>query len=438
MSVVDRQDLGAGTSKGDVARIDAAIDQDRIVEFFKSIVRIPSPRFGEEPLARHLGNFMAGIGLSVEYQEYTQGDQTAFNVVGRFGKNRGGKRVILCAHMDTGSGQYKGLVFQPDRWTKNPLEGTLEGEYFYGLGTHNDKQGVCCMIMAIDAIAKSGVAIDGEIIVAPVSAETVGGVGAGHLMQSGLTADYGVVLEGTGMDIVPISVGKIRGRIIVRGEHQHHSVHTNPNEMLRHVLEAFSPGYGDNRARTYLTTELTDPELPNVPSAAIRWVQSDFEQLDSVSAYFDIPVMHDQTPDTVRADLERLIADLQAEHPDFRADVEAHGWEPPFSENFIWGAPGTPVDSRIVTTVAKHHELVRRETPTIGSGRRLGAASDAGSFRRAGIPTIEYAPGSIGPSGELAAWPAVDERVRLKDVVDCTRVLARACAELANERGNGG
>lgn len=411
------------------------IDQDRIVEFFKSIVRIPSPRFGEEALARHLGNFMSGIGMRVEYQQYTQGDQLAYNVIGRYGHNRGGKRIVLCAHMDTGSGQYKGLVFQPERWTTDPLEGTVDGEFFYGLGTHNDKQGVCSMVMAIDAIVKSGIPIDGEIIIAPVSAETVGGVGAGHLVESGLDADYGVVLEGTGMDIVPISVGKIRGRIIVRGEHQHHSAHTNPNETLRYVLEAFSPGYGENRAVSYLTTQVTEPELPNTPSAAIRWVESDLQELDSVFAYFDIPVLHDQTPETVRADLERLIADLQAEHPDLQADVEVSGWEPPFSENFIWGAPGTPVDSPIVTTVAKHHQSVRDEQPTIGAGRRLGAASDAGSFRRAGIPTIEYAPGSIGPGGELAAWPAVDERVRLKDVVDCSRILARACVELANDSG---
>ena len=418
----------------DFDRIDAQISQERIVDFFKSIVAVPSPRFEEEAVARHIGNYMAGIGLSVSYETYTQGGITGYNVVGRFGNNTGGKRVILCAHMDTGSGQYKGLVFQPEKWTKEPLAGTLDGEFFYGLGTHNDKQGVCCMVMAIDAIVKSGIAIDGEIVIAPVSAETVGGVGAGHLVASGLTGDYAVVLEGTGLDVVPISVGKIRGRIIVRGEHQHHSTHVNPNETVRHVLEAFSPGYGDNRARTYLTTEMAEPELPNVPSAAIRWLQSDFESLDNVFAYYDIPVQPDQTPDSVRADLERLLADLKSEHPDLRADVEVSGWEPPLSENFIWGAPGTPVDSPIVTTVARHHELVRGEAPVIGSGRRYGAASDAGSFRRAGIPTIEYAPGSIGPDGDLAAWPAVDERVRIKDVVDCTRILARACVELANDR----
>lgn len=417
----------------DLSAIDAQIDQDRIVQFFKSIVAIPSPRYQEEAVARHIGNFLTGIGLRVEYQAYEQGGTTMYNVIGRYGNARGGKKVVLCAHMDTGSGQYAGTVFQPEKWTKDPFKGVVEDGFFYGLGTHNDKQGICCMVMAIDAIVKSGIEIEGEIIVAPVSAETAMGVGAGHLVKKlGRFADYGIVLEGTGLDICQVSVGKIRGRILVRGEHQHHSAHTNPNETLRYVIEAFTPGYGDNRARTYLTTEVAEAELPNVPSAAIRWIRSDLQDLDTVAAYFDIPVLHDQTPESVKADLERLIADLRKEHAELRADVEVHGWEPPFSDNFIWGAPGTALDSPIVTTVAKHHEQVRGEKPIVGPGRRYGAASDAASFRRVGIPTVEYAPGAIGPNGELAAWPAVDERVRLKDVVDCTRIVARAAAELAN------
>lgn len=427
--------MGVAAAPGvDFSRIDAAIDEARIIDFFKGIVGVRSPRFEEEDLARHLATFLSGMGLKADLQSYRQDDKVLWNVVAGYGKRSGGKRVAMCAHMDTGSGQYQGVVFQPERWTRDPFNGVVEDGYFYGLGTHNDKQGICCMVMALDAIVRSGVDVEGEIVVAPVSAETAMGVGAGKLVKSGFRADYAIVLEGTGLDIVPVSVGKIRGRILVRGEHQHHSSHTNPNETIRYVLEAFSPGYGDNRARSYLRTKVSSPELPNVPSAAIRWIRSDPQDLDVVAAYFDIPVQHDQTPESVTEDLKRLIADLKKEHPDFEATVETQGWEPPYSENFIWGAPGTDVSSPIVTVTARHHEIVRGEKAQVGSGRRYGAASDAASFRRAGIPTIEYAPGSIGKDGDLQAWPAVDERVRLKDVVDCTRVVARACVELANQR----
>jgi acetylornithine deacetylase/succinyl-diaminopimelate desuccinylase-like protein len=162
-------------------------------------------------------------------------------------------------------------------------------------------------------------------------------------------------------------------------------------------------------------------------------VHNDALDLDKVGAYFDVLTLPDQSPDSVRKDLERLIAAIRKENPEFDAEVETEGWEPPMSGNFCWGAPATPEDSDIVQTVARHHRQVRAEEPVIGSGRRFGATSDAASFRRVGIPTIEYAPGSIGPGGELKAWPAIDERVRIKDVFDCTRILARATAQLVNQ-----
>jgi len=417
----------------DLHRVDEAINEERILDFFKGIVRIPSPRFEEENVARYIGAYLDGMGMKVEFQKYKHNSLETVNVIGRYGRNQGGKRIILNAHMDTGSGQYQGLVFQPERWTKDPLGPVVEDGYFYGLGSHNDKQGVACMVMAADAVIKSGIPIDGELIVAAASAETVGGVGSGYLVKGGLTGDLAVVLEGTGMDIVNVAVGKVRGRILVKGEHEHHSVHTNPVETLRYLLEAFHPGYGNNRAMSFLTTKQNDPRLPNVPGTALRWVHNDAVDLDKVAAFFDVLALPDQSPDSVKADFERLIAALKKEHPEFDAEVEVQGWEPPMSGNFCWGAPPTSEDSEIVRTVAKYHEKIRKEKPVIGSGRRFGATSDAASFRRVGIPTVEYAPGSIGPGGELKAWPAVDERVRVKDVFDCTRILAQATAELVNQ-----
>jgi acetylornithine deacetylase/succinyl-diaminopimelate desuccinylase-like protein len=272
------------------------------------------------------------------------------------------------------------------------------------------------------------------LIVACVAAETVGGVGTGHLLQEGFEADMAIVTEATGLDVVPVSVGTIRGRIRVKGEHQHHSEHASPVESLRYVLDAFTPGYGENRAKQFLRSGETDPHSLGLPSGAIRWVHSDRKDLDRVAAYFDIMVLPDQTPDSVRRDLERLIGAIREEHPDLVAEIDMRGWEPPMSDNFIWGGRATPSNAGIVTEIARHHEAVRKAAPTIGAGRRLGAASDAALFRRAGVATVEYGPGSVGPEGDVPTWPAIDERVRGRDVVDCTRVIARAAVVLTNQR----
>jgi acetylornithine deacetylase/succinyl-diaminopimelate desuccinylase-like protein len=417
---------------GPYERIDACIDQDRIIEFFKSLIKIPSPRFGETELAHHIGTFLAGIGARVEYQMVTRGDVSTEQVIGRWGRNKGGKRVLLNAHMDAGSGQYQGLVFQPEKWTKDPFNAVVEDGYIYGVGTHNNKQGITAIVMALDALVKSGLEVDGEVIVACVVAETVCGVGAAELVKNGLKADVAVVAEGTGLDVVNNSVGKIRGRFLVKGEHAHHSVHVSPVENLRYLLEAFSPGYGDNFAKSFLTG-VPDPALPKVPNAAIRWVASDLKDLDRCLAFFDVVCVPSMTPTSVEKDLRRIVQAIHEKHPTFAADIDMGGWEPPFSENHIWGAGPTAIDSDIVKTVARHHEAVRGKAPDIGPGRRFGGASDAMSFRKAGIRTVEYGPGSIGKDGDLATWPAIDERVRVDAVVACTQVLARATYELANQ-----
>ncbi len=417
-----------------IQRVEEALDDDRIIEFFKGVVRILSRRFEEEAVARHIGTFMHGIGLRVSYHKVRQEDVETTQVVGRHGRNGDGKRLVLHAHMDTGSGQYQGLVFQPDRWTMDPLVPAVDDGFIYGLGALNNKQGIACTVMAADAIVKSGVPVHGQLIVACVAAETLGGVGTGHLFREGLEADMAIVTEATGLDIVPVSVGTIRGRILVKGEHQHHSQHANPVESLRYVLDAFTPGYGENPAKQFLRSVESDPHLPGLPCGAIRWVHSDEKDLDRVAAYFDIMALPDQTPDSVRQDLERLIGAIREEHPDFDAEVAMRGWEPPMSDNFIWGCRATPSNGGIVTALARQHEAIRKEVPVIGEGRRFGAASDAALFRRAGIATVEYGPGSIGPEGDVPTWPAVDERVRVRDVVDCTRVIARAAVELTNQR----
>lgn len=413
-------------------RIDSAVQPERIVDFFKSIIRIPSPRFGEIELARHIGAFLSGVGVHVQYPRVERADRWTEQVIGTWGTNRGGKRVLLNAHMDAGSGLYQGLIFQPQRWTKDPLQPVVEGGYIYGLGAHNNKQGITAIVMALDALVKSGATVDGEVIVACVAAETSGGIGAAELVKAGLNADVGVVVEATGLDIVTNSVGKIRGRILVSGEHAHHLEHVGPLENLRHLLEAFSPCYGQNFARGFLT-HVPEPALQDAPNVGIRLVRSDPQDLDCCAAFFDVTSVPSMSPESVKADLERMFQIIKGLHPKFHAEVDMRGWEPPVSHNYIWGANATPENSDIVECISNHHVAVCGRHPTIGTGRRSGVGSDAASFRKAGIRTVEYGPGAVGPGEDLLVWPAVDERVRVQDVINCVRVLARSSYELANQ-----
>ena len=412
MTVLTRQEL------------QAAVEERRVIDFARRIIGIPSARYEEGPLADYLEGVMHGLGMETEFVPVERGGKRTKNVIGRLRGSRSGPTVILNAHMDTGSGQYRGLVFQPEKWTKDPFAGIVEDGWLYGVGTHNNKQGVVSCLMAVDTIVRQRVEFAGEIVLAFVVAETVSGVGAQAVLDAGLRGDMALVAEGTGLDIVTLSTGCIRGIITIFGSHEHHSRHTSAIELACKVVEAFGPTYrtvGPNEWLAYTP----HPKLPAYPRTAIREIYSD---LDSVKLHVDVVAVPSQTAVSVERDLRKFLSDRQTHLPELRWDLEMRGWEPPFSDNTHYGADETPPEHPIVHAVAAAHTAVRGEQPVIGTGRRLGAASDAQNFRNAGIPTIEYGPGSI--KEDCGGWPCVDERVKVKDLVDAVRVIAIAVTDI--------
>jgi acetylornithine deacetylase len=405
-------------------RLQEAVDEQRVISFARRVIGIPSPRFEEGPLADYLEGVMRGLGMETEFIPVERGGKKTKNVIGRLRGSRPGPTVILNAHTDTGSGQYRGLVFQPENWTKDPFAGIVEDGWLYGLGTHNNKQGIVSCLMAVDTLVRERIDFAGEIVLTFVVAETISGVGTQAILDAGLKGDMALVAEGTGLDIVTLSTGCVRGIITVLGSHEHHSRHRSAIELACKVVEAFGPTYrtvGPNEWLAYTP----HPKLAGYPRTAIREIYSD---LDSVRLHVDVVGVPSQTVQTIERDLRAFLAGLQTQIPDLRWDLQMRGWEPPFSDNTHYGADETSPDHPLVRAVAAAHSQVRGETPVVGTGRRLGAASDAQNFRNAGIPTIEYGPGSI--KEDCGRWPCVDERVKVRDLVDAVRVVTVAVADL--------
>lgn len=402
------------------------VSEDRVVDFARRIIGIRSPRYEEGPLADYLEGVMRGLGMETSFVPVERGGMRTKNVVGRLKGSRPGPTVVLNAHMDTGSGQYRGLVFQPENWTKDPFGGEVEDGWLYGLGTHNNKQGLAVCTMAVDALVRAGADIAGEVQLAFVVAETVSGVGTKAVLEAGFRGDMALIAEGTGLDVTTLSTGCVRGIITIHGSHEHHSQHKNAIYMAKDVIEAFGPTYRTVEPGEWMTYT-PHPKLQGYPRFAIREIRS---ELDVVKLLLDVVAVPSQTVKSIEADLRRFLTDLAARVPGLQWELEMRGWEPPFSDNTHFGADETPQDHPIVQAVARAHERVRGAPPVIGTGRRLGAASDAQNYRVAGIPAIEYGPGSI--KEDCGQWPCVDERVKVRDLVDATAIVAAAVADLCS------
>lgn len=403
-----------------------AIDEDAVLDFARRIIGIPSPRYGESELADYLEGVMRGLGMATSFFPVERGDKKSKNVIGKLKGSSPGPTVILHAHMDTGSGQYRGLVYQPENWTKDPFAGVVEDGWLYGVGTHNNKQGIVACLMAVEALVRQRVTLAGDVMLMFVIAETVSGVGTQAVLDAGVTGDMALVAEGTGLDITTLSTGCIRGVITVRGAHEHHSQHDNAIYMSREVIDAFGPTYMHVPPDSWMTYE-PHPKLERYPRFAIRELHSDG---DDVRLLFDVVAVPSQTAGSVAGDLRRFLSTLEQRLEGFSWDLEMRGWEPPYSDNTHYGSDEIDLDHPMIAAVAEAHELVRGEAPVIGTGRRLGAASDAQNLRNAGIPAIDYGPGSI--KEDCGKWPCVDERVKVRDLVDSVKVIALAVQKLCS------
>ena len=81
----------------------------------------------------------------------------------------------------------------------------------------------------------------GDVLLAPVSAEEDGGLGAFSLLQRGVRADACIICEPTGLDVIPANAGALTFRLRVPGKSAHASRRTegvDPVERFVPIIAA--------------------------------------------------------------------------------------------------------------------------------------------------------------------------------------------------------
>src|SRR3982074_1539764 len=165
------------------------VDSRELVDLASALIRIPSFKTEETPVAMFLENFFRSRGSDVALQEIEPGRlQTIATLRG----TGGGASLMLNGHTDINA--------LTRRWKRDPWTPSLEGDRLYGHGVQNMKGGLASIIMTAEAIRRSGVRLAGDLVVACVAGETQGGEGTHFLMQSGVRTGAAVVAEPFGAD----------------------------------------------------------------------------------------------------------------------------------------------------------------------------------------------------------------------------------------------
>ncbi len=382
----------------------------------QQLIRIPSFLWHESEVGRFIADWMLERGFEVEFQAVPlHNGGITHQAIGRLRGDGSGPSLMLCGHTDTSD--WGGRPFREHEWTHDPFAGDIADGFLYGLGAINMKAGVAAILMAAEAVRRTGRPLRGDLVVACVVAETGGGVGAQHVISTGLRTDYCIVTEASNLDVGVISVGYVQGKVRVLGEFKHRVPYINPIEKITKVINAFGPSYRPIPVGGWLRYT-PHPLIPGFPSMAVRNIEH-FQ--DATTLMFDLRIVPGMTEASVCEDLLGLLNGSAADDPEFRYELIVPQSQ---QQPNMPAREATPLELPVVDRLIANHTSIVGSAPVVGAGHRIGATADTCHFKGVGIACVEYGPGFI------PIWPMVDERIEVAQITLATQVLARTALDL--------
>ena len=383
-------------------RILDQIKEDEVIEFLRELVRIPSvnPPGDVRAAMKVCADKLSAEGFDVSF--ITE-EESKPNMVAEL-KRGEGPTLLFNAHLDvvpTG---------QESAWSHPPFSADLAYGKVYGRGAGDDKASVTAQVMGAIAVARSGVPINGRLIVNEVADEEIGGALGAQLIAKSETIkpDFVIVGEQTFNRICIGEKGGAGTRVTVHGRAAHGAL---PWEGVNAIE-------GMARVITALQTELwpvleqrTHPYFHH-SSATISIIEGGVKTNvvpDQCTIFIDRRIIPGEKPEDVVTEIrevaERAVKDL----PGTRVDVDFAAFG---GREAILNEP----DSEIVQGMLRANELLGFDTKLAG----FSMGTDGRHFAERGVPTIIYGPGDPALAHQPDEWVGVDE------VMDATKAYALA------------
>ena len=398
--------------------------ETQLVKLTRDIIAIPSPNFGEGKVADYLAEYMRAMGLSVSMMDVphpTDATKSTKQPVGRLKGMGGGPSLMLNGHMDTN-------VVMPG-WTIDPYQGKFEDGWIWGLGAQDDKGGIAAALTAINAVIRSGIKLKGDIVMCPVATHKLGGTGTRTLLKNGVRADLCINLEHAANTIGSVIVGSIRVKLkttspglFFRFTPPARANYFNAIEQQAELLRRFGPSLG-MVAGDWLRFK-PHPDLPDFPMIRYDAIHKDHYGREC-EMVFQIRTVPGMTLASVKEDVAKVVAAAKARFPG--NERRGHNSGERAGRSFFHGSDRDRARSPLVVALARGQELASGKPAEVGGVERIGNFGDGNVLAANGIPTVQYGPGNIKNYPE---WPAPDERVEMRELMETTKAVAYAIVEL--------
>lgn len=368
------------------------------LDLLEDLVRIDSVNPGLDPqgagegeISAYLSRWGRTVGLDVQVLEGTSGRPS---VILRGGRGVGGRRLLLCGHLDTVglAGSQDGLVPR------------AEGDRLFARGAYDMKAGLAAALVACRDATAAG--IDGQVVVAAVADEEVASLGMQEVLAylDPGAIDAAVVTEPTERQVGTAHRGFVWTEVTVSGVAAHGSrPHLGADAILAagHLLVAFDELDQRLRARPH-------PFLGpgNLHGSLITGGTEESTIPDRCVFVVERRTLPGETLDVVVADVAEVLQRWRPSDPQVTASARTLLYRPPMET-----AAGEPIVETLMAAA--------------GPGTSLAPMSywaDSALLSQVGIPTVLY-----GPEGEGAH--ADVEWVSRSGTRTAAQVLTRAAVD---------
>lgn len=379
------------------------LSRERLVELVSQLVAIRSVTTEEARLTSWVEGFFHDLGLNdirrLPVEE--SGDSIAAWVRGR----ADGPALMFNFHLDTFA------AF--DGWSTDPWTPHIDGNRLYGLGSHDMKGGAACVLGAVEALVRSGVALGGRLLVSATSDEENWSRGAHALIQSGM-------LDGLVGCLVPepssagtLTIGQ-RGRHVFRLAFFGRAIHA-----------AFGGGINAVTDAARVVTLLAEPGAVDLGYNTDFAMPGSFCVIgmrgggtlilvpERAEVFIDRHILPGETVEHAAAQIRAVVE---------RAGIESR-WELTWDDRPT-PAPGAflvPPDSRLVTTTRRILAEEQAQDIRLTLGRSVADTNHFAVY--GGVPTL-----ICGPQGGNTC--EANEYVAIDSLLPTARAYVRVALEL--------
>lgn len=384
------------------------------IELIEKLVSSPSHEGIENQetgVAIHIHDFFTTEGIAAELIPVCNG---RCNVIARLKGKGTGKTLLLTGHTDT---------VPPYDMQGNPYEIKIQDGRMYARGVLDMKTGLACMMMAMVAIKRSNIEIDGDIIFAGVIDEEAKSEGTRALIKSELPYDAAIVSEPTGMKICITHRGLEWLEFSFHGKTVHSGAQKEGINAIEKAVKFI------NKIENELIPELKKSTNPIIESSNMNYgLIRGGTQPGAVAGECTLQIDRRWIPGEkyldILGDYQKILDDIEKEDPEFKADFKVIE-DSYMGSEFVHEAMSADPEETIVRVAKKILEQVTGEEAELKS---FPGWTDGGLINHyKGIPTIILGPGS------LESAHSTEEHVEIDAVVPAVMLYALISLEYCKQ-----